>query len=349
MADSFQDILIEIINGLKDGILGTFKLGKLRKAEMEYEATIKKDPEPMTTLARRRAERKHQDKDKVQKKERGPQIIQRILMCCAWNGGIFLTSILLFNQILLPVVQWLIEHIFGTHSTMWGWIGPILSWTFSTLWILPIFVLSKVINSLWFQDIADAVYLQVRGKPKQFNVSSLIADISFSVLLQAFFLIQGTLFMFLPIPTVGTIIYQIHMALLYSLYAFEYKWLNMGWEVHKRLSHIENSWPYFFGFGLPLAILTSSIVHPSAVVSGCIFSILFPVFIISANEASEPTRKCSFPLKVFAPVVSLSNAIFRRATVGSVHPSPVRTTQAVPSTGKPKKHVGISRYSEEFS
>ncbi|OWF42308.1 etoposide-induced protein 2.4 homolog [Mizuhopecten yessoensis] len=344
MADNFQDILYEIVHGLQDGILGTLKIPKLGKAESEE---VKKDQEPMTTLARRRAER-NKDKETVQIKEREPKIIQRIIMCCAWNGGIFLMSIFLFNHMLLPIVQLLIAGIFGrSENTVWGWIGPILSWTFSALWILPIFVLSKVVNSLWFQDIADAAYFQYRGKPKQFNISSLIADISFSMLLQALFLIQGTLFMFLPIPAVGQIIGHIHMALLYSLYAFEYKWLNMGWEVHKRLSHIESYWPYFLGFGLPMAVMTS--LHPSVVISGCIFSILFPVFIISANEASEPTRTCAFPLKVFAPVVALSNAIFRRATVGSTNVSPARSKPVVPPTGKPKKHVGISKYSQEFS
>ena len=39
----------------------------------------------------------------------------------------------------------------ATHNVVWAWIGPLLSWTFGALWILPLFVLSKIVNSLWFQ------------------------------------------------------------------------------------------------------------------------------------------------------------------------------------------------------
>ena len=79
--------------------------------------------------------------------------------------------------------------------------------------------------------------------------------------------------------------------------------LSLGWIIHQRVNFVEKNWPYFLGFGLPLAILTSipdSLVIRWAIhavildyviciilsrCSACIFAIAFPLFILSANEA----------------------------------------------------------------
>ena len=36
-------------------------------------------------------------------------------------------------------------------SSVWGWMKPMLSYMFGTLWVLPIFLLSRAVSSLWFQ------------------------------------------------------------------------------------------------------------------------------------------------------------------------------------------------------
>lgn len=86
---------------------------------------------------------------------RESMVLMRTIQCCLLNGGVFWASILIFNFGLLPFVKYLLTIIFG-HSpgmglTVWSWIQPFLSLTFGTIWVLPLFLLSKIVNSLWFQ------------------------------------------------------------------------------------------------------------------------------------------------------------------------------------------------------
>lgn len=182
----------------------------------------------------------------------------RVLNCCMLNGGIFWVSMNLFEYGLVPGVKLILSLLIGGDraTNVFTWLHPAIQLLFGFVWVMPLFIMSRVVNSLWFQDIANSAYKFRKGRPQTIGISKLIADTLFSLVVQLLFLVQSMAVQQLPMQYVGETLAFVHMCLLYSLYSFEYKWFNMGWELHKRLTYIEYNWPYFIGFGVPLAVMT---------------------------------------------------------------------------------------------
>jgi len=247
-----------------------------------------------------------------------PSALNKIASCCALNGGVFGASIIFFHYFMLPILYWTVSYILGRVGTepglvakIWSWLQPILSSIFHALWVLPLFCICRLVNALWFQDIADSTF---RGRPQSFqSIAKFVADNLFSVMTEALFLIQTMVVGFIPIPIIGYFATLFHLSLLYALYSFEYKWINLGLSLHQRLEYIESNWPYFFGFGTPLALMTT-ILTDNYFINGCIFSILFPLFIISGNEARPFRDSADISLRLFSIVVWISNKIVSTAT-----------------------------------
>ncbi|KRF85649.1 etoposide-induced protein 2.4 homolog isoform X2 [Drosophila virilis] len=304
---------------------------QLRRMDREQYRQAQRSPSPVPSSAAamireeyaKRAEANTDERtlEKIFKKkpveEPQPQaekkIAKKLFKCCLLNGGFTWLSIVLFENVLLPTLKFCLTIFYGAQSDtlpfVWSWLHPILSLIFGMMWVLPIFMLSKIVSSLWFADIANAAYRVRKGRPQLIpGISKLVADFLFSMVVQILFLVQSMLVNLVPVKYVGSSLCFLHLCLLYSLYSFEYKWFNMGWELHRRLTYIEKNWPYFLGFGIPLTVLTN--MSSSVIVSSCIFSIFFPLFILSGNEAKPIVDTTNFSLRLFSPVVFISNLCF---------------------------------------
>jgi etoposide-induced 2.4 mRNA len=226
---------------------------------------------------------------------------------------LFLLSLIFYNYVFLPTLRFFIVKIFGEFNSdinsVWSTIESILYFLFQSVWIVPFFAVSKIINNLYFQNIGQTAYKYSRGRPSvSLSLSKTIADFIFSSVVEILFLIQADVITYIHFYHMQHVLYSVHLSLLYSLYAFEYKWIEMGWEIDRRLTYIEIHWIYFIGYGLPLALTTQ--VFNYWIIKACIFSILFPFYIVGANEATPKMVEFCAHIKFFSPVVTISNSIF---------------------------------------
>ncbi|KAG0715929.1 Etoposide-induced protein 2.4 [Chionoecetes opilio] len=309
MNQLFKSTVYGILRGLRDSVAGFGLIFTYDTQEPPKDVSSK--PPQETSLARRRAVQQAEKKQKQaeQKQEDENNVLYRIMQCSILNGIVFGLSMLFFEYVLLPSLSVVMGYFLASaegDSRVWMYVQPVLSALFNMFWVMPIFILSRIINTIWFQDIADSAYRQRQGQPQLISsLSKMVADIFISIFIQFLFLMQASLLRMLPLVGVSIVLSGLHMCMLHALYAFEYRWFNMGWELYKRLSYIEANWPYFIGFGFPLAAIT---MYPSSVyLSGCLFSLLFPVFIISANEAEPVPNTSGYSMPLFSLVVGMSN------------------------------------------
>jgi len=271
---AFKLCLLQFLNGFKDSLFGFIQFFQKQKALKQRLAQLQNAKTSTKTNAQ----------------SSNDKLYQRLIQSCILNGIFLLSCILMFNFILMPILNAIAYKLISEtyHNLITDYLNPIIQVLFSFVWILPVFLLSKIFNVLCHQEIADIAYVQKYGKPQtfqKFTLSQVIADTVFSCTLELIFLVQSSFMNLIPIFWLNQILCHVHLAFLYSLYAFEYKLCNMSWDIKKRIAFIESRWAYFLGFGLSLSIILS--FAGSYIYCATLFASIFPAFILSAIEAES--------------------------------------------------------------
>lgn len=250
----------------------------------------------------------------------------KVLKCIFWCSTLSIliyTSIFAFYSLILPCLKSAIlrltafmPQVSDEFSQVWHRVEVVLSTTFNLLWLLPLFIVSKIVCSLWFGEVAENCYFITYGKAATpAKISTFIADLLFSVLVQLIFLIQCSIVAQFPVKGMNIVLEVLHCSLIHSWYAFEYKWLNFGWDIRKRLIQLHTFWPYYVGFGLPMHLVTTQLVlwlsdYKQGILSGCLFSTAFPLLIIAAISSSRELTldaDSTIVLRIFEPSVSVTD------------------------------------------
>lgn len=283
--DCAKQICLSTIYGIKDCLIGMLSLVKILSAQSEPDSR----------------------RENTRQRTSSGQIctlstVKDKLFQCIIFGIFFWLSNLIYNRVFVQYVfaffvSWCGEEMDSSNIV---WVQRSVYGFFCVTWIFPLFGLSKILNFFWYQKIADMIFVNSGLKRKaNMRLSDFIAELSKSLILQMIYCLQGYAVYFLPIPLViQTLWYVFHLALLTSLYAFEYKWVHMGMPLPIRLLNINRKWPYFLGFGLPLAVVTTCFV--SFIDSMIVFATLFPLYVISSAVTSENRSPlCSHPVNTF--------------------------------------------------
>ncbi|KAK8757531.1 hypothetical protein V5799_004837 [Amblyomma americanum] len=183
------------------------------------------------------------------------------------------------------------------------------------LWVLPPFLVTKVVGSYKLQEIADNAHRRIPEIPRIIlpTVNDVLANAWFGTTVPTLFLLQSHLLSMLVPGALVSIVSYVHLSLLFSLFAFEYTWFSQGWEPHRGVSFVEDNWIYFLGFGLPLVFVTS--LSSSYFIRGMLFMTAFPLFFRNSLVATPVTGLSRFPLRLFTPAVWVFDTFSRFAAV----------------------------------
>mmetsp|Transcript_20807 Transcript_20807/g.61542 ORF Transcript_20807/g.61542 Transcript_20807/m.61542 type:complete len:251 (+) Transcript_20807:146-898(+) len=177
---------------------------------------------------------------------------------------------------------------------------------YQLLWVFPAYFVSFLVSCSWYTEIADRAYTMHFGRQKEEppDVAGFVkrmGDEAWRFLLTYSFLLQTHIVLYC-VPYVGWVLHLVHLAWYWAFFCFEYKWALHGWTTEQRIAALEEQWLFLGGFGLPLALLSSTL--PTFVSYG-IMAFLFPLFVVLATVSEPRVHKPSRLLPRRLPLFQL--------------------------------------------
>lgn len=242
------------------------------------------------------------------------KIRMKLVQCVILNGVIFLGSIWLFSYVISPILGYILRWILvpaGVDGVV-GVISVWIEWVYYAFWILPVYILSFVLNTLWYQDIATEsmrIYpVSVSVPASSSSVTVRIADVLYRLIFNATFLV------FLALMYNFRVLYLLYLSFFISFSSFEFRFGS----INDKILSIERNWVYYLFFGFPLALIV--VQFPSMVENGLI-SLLFPFLLMTASIGAKPAGIVLPPMRgrffflwtermrILAPVQLVTNIV----------------------------------------
>jgi len=254
---------------------------------------------------------------------------RRSLWCFLLNGVFFLGVITLFNRVTIPVFN-VVASLAVAANLAGAWLPGFVDkccWVFFRYVLCyPLYIVSLILNTLWYQEIAEHSYhcipLQKRrttgsstvkkGLSSKIDSSKWLRSATegvIRVLLTYVWWVETLLVA--PIPVIGPLVYWPSFAWLMAYYSFEYRWQYLGYSTLDRIYEIETNWPYYLGFGAPYCIIAA--LCPQFIDWG-VLAFIFPLSILTSIRAS-PVRTSDTRRNIVSvvrlPIFALPQAVTR--------------------------------------
>lgn len=177
-----------------------------------------------------------------------------------FGGSLMVRDFLMFPLIFDPLVRWFAGGDGDEGEQLV--VKEFSRQMFDILLLVPIFILSNLLNIVWCSEIVEDAFKKAHAGQKRPPPRPAQENIREELYRAAFFLVlvmQSFLcLMLLPRP-LGAMVDFVQQCFLLAFYCYDYGWALQGLKFQARLDRFQSHWLFMLGFGMPLGLISSAL------------------------------------------------------------------------------------------